>query len=457
MDLFLNEIGSVRQERLNGRKYLVAPTKPMRAMDLDQGYVPKRQIRRSEKAWNGTPVTLNHPHDENGNLVSASSTPEIAGKTNLGYLYNVESVENGEMLEGEVWIDRHNAESIGGQAEELVEKLENGEKVSVSTSYFGDRLDPGNYDGEHREKVMGNLRPDHLALLPNKEGRCSIEDGCLAGEPAANSLKVAGHTDDSGDSDEVPANDRGPKRPRDDGGKFIRKDVDIDSLQNEDEIKVVKTSGDSARGVFHDSIGNHVSVMLDGRIRRLATDSIERVDLISDPSTGTMSNRESKIQELVENHGFDREMLEGASDGCLSHTHERLTEDEGGEQSGNDDDGSSGDDFQKEIMGKLDDLESQIEEKPDRGDVEDIASNVEERREKENLIDTVVANSDYSEEGIEGMELSTLRKMKENVTEDVANYAGQIGAANASVSSGDEDLSGWENRVSERMEMEAED
>lgn len=189
MELLLNELDTVRREELRGREYLVAPVTPMKAMRLDKGYVPEKEIRKSKSAWNGTPVTLNHPADADGNIVSANA-PAIAERTQLGMLYNVDTTDGGEMLEGEVWIDEMKANHIGDDASSVVERLDNGDAVSVSTSYYGDPLDPGEYDGEYREQVMGNLRPDHLALLPNKTGRCSIDDGCVAGDLAANSIQV---------------------------------------------------------------------------------------------------------------------------------------------------------------------------------------------------------------------------------------------------------------------------
>jgi hypothetical protein len=183
MELVLNNVDteSVRRETFQDREFIVAPVVPIQAMRLDGGYVPESHVAKSAPAWNGTPVTLNHPRDASGNLVSANS-PDVAEKTWLGYLFNNRAVD--DKMKGEIWIDVANA------ADDIVERIENGEPMSVSTSYFGDKLEPGVYDGAHREQVMGNIRPDHLALLPNKSGRCTIEDGCVAG-PQANSLRFA--------------------------------------------------------------------------------------------------------------------------------------------------------------------------------------------------------------------------------------------------------------------------
>lgn len=175
--------GSLRRENLEGREHLVAPVRAMQAMRLDGGYVPAAHVEASVPAWNGTAVTLNHPRTPRGELTSAND-PALVEKVWLGRYFNAAYDPDAEALDGEVWIDTARAEEMGGGAGEVVEMLENGSEVSVSTSYFADRLPPGEYDGEHREVVAGNIRPDHLAMLPNKDGRCSIEDGCMAGEDA---------------------------------------------------------------------------------------------------------------------------------------------------------------------------------------------------------------------------------------------------------------------------------
>lgn len=206
MQLVTNELDAenIRYETFKGNDYLVAPTVPIRAMNLDKGYVPTSHVEKSAPAWNGTPLTLNHPRNEHGELVSANS-PDVAEKTWLGHLFNNRAVNGGEKTMGEAWFDIEHCKNLGEQAANIIDKLESGENISVSTSYFFDRLPSGEYDGELRDEVAGNIRPDHLAILLNKSGRCSIEDGCMVG--AANDegeLAVAALPDDPDESDEDP-------------------------------------------------------------------------------------------------------------------------------------------------------------------------------------------------------------------------------------------------------------
>lgn len=495
MKLYLNDLGSVREETLNGREYLVAPTKPIKAMDLDQGYVPQREVSRSEKAWNGTPVTLNHPHDENGNLISASGSPKTASKTNLGYLYNVKSIDGGEMLQGEVWIDRHNANAIGGEAETVVEKLENGDKLSVSTSYFGDRLEAGEYDGKYREKVIGNLRPDHLALLPNKEGRCSIDDGCLAGEPAANSLQVAVNKSVAGvsfegkktgkldkgkiDSDEHTLSDHylfGSGDVKDD---FSYPVVDANKNLRKGNVGSAFEVGASGEGVtkseLHSKLRKLNKEWSEGsrpidqdKLSSNADDSDESggntdeaTDNVRSGNSGHLStmDRESYISFLVENHGFKEDSLEGMGDSCLQTTYESFNEDT------DDDDGDSGQSANSggnELAEKVDQLTETVsdmqEDMLSANEAGEFLQQAREKEKQEELVDEIVSNSEkYDREELEGTETSILEKIKSDVVSHSANYAGQIGGSARVTNDEDTDLSGWENRAGERMDVEGDD
>jgi len=60
----------------------------------------------------------------------------------------------------------------------VVEAIENNEMMELSTGLFTDHDNtPGVWNNEKYLAVARNYRPDHLALLPDKLGACSIEDG----------------------------------------------------------------------------------------------------------------------------------------------------------------------------------------------------------------------------------------------------------------------------------------
>lgn len=197
---------SVRAETLDGTDYAVAPITLLKPMNLNvpanwgvnEAYLPAEQAKESIPSWNGTPLTLNHPSASNGAGTTANS-PEIHEKSVLGRVFNAEW-SNGA-VDAEAWFNKDKIRDMGGTAEQALENVLNGKGVEVSTGYRASKLPSGEYDGETRNAVQGNLKPDHVAVLPNSKGKCSIEAGCGVGQPVANSLIVtnAEHTYSEGD------------------------------------------------------------------------------------------------------------------------------------------------------------------------------------------------------------------------------------------------------------------
>lgn len=176
--------GDVSREQLHGQEYLVAEVVAVREMVLNGGFLPFEEIQRSAPGWNGVPITLHHPEDENGNFISAN-LPEVHESHVLGRLFNAHADEETRGLVGQMWIHLGVAGSHGGEAEQTVDQLESQDALEVSTGYFMEPVpQPGTHEGDSYEQVQTNLLPDHLAALPGGQGACSVEDGC--GAPRAN-------------------------------------------------------------------------------------------------------------------------------------------------------------------------------------------------------------------------------------------------------------------------------
>lgn len=176
-DLLLvsNRSGTVRHETLAGREYLVAPVVAIRAGILNGELVPLDEIGAFIEAWNGIPLPLGHPMNR-GVPVSAN-TPELEASISVGRFWNAELVD--DRLRGEVWVDMAKAQALGGDALEVLKRLENNEGIEVSTAYFRDLEEtPGQLNGQRYTGIQRNLRPDHLALLLHEIGACSWKDGC---------------------------------------------------------------------------------------------------------------------------------------------------------------------------------------------------------------------------------------------------------------------------------------
>ena len=177
----------VRHEELDGRQYLVVPM----SMILEgvhtgsQGpiYYSKSELSKTPKMWNMKPITIAHP--KRGDTA-----------TDLG-IYKSQAIgmimgakwQDGK-LKAEAWIDKKKAKRIEPT---VLEHIESGIPMEVSTGLFADCiLEEGTWKGEKYVATAQNIRADHLAILPDKDGACSISDGAgLLVNQAADPVKNA--------------------------------------------------------------------------------------------------------------------------------------------------------------------------------------------------------------------------------------------------------------------------
>ncbi len=171
----------ISERQHEGRTYLVAPVVAIIEGVLNGRLVPGDEIGRHVESWNGIPLPLNHPQ-ANGLPVSAQS-PEIIENLCVGYFWNAH-YDNG-VLRGEMWIDVEKCRKLGGDGLVLLENLNEGKIIEVSTAYFCDsEPSAGTYKNKPYQGISRNLRPDHLAILLHEEGACNVEQGC--GVPRTN-------------------------------------------------------------------------------------------------------------------------------------------------------------------------------------------------------------------------------------------------------------------------------
>jgi hypothetical protein len=162
---------TARRETYEGREHLVVPIVLLRHTVANNALIEADEL--IPESWNGVPVTVGHPATDGGDFQSANS-PEVLSAWHVGRIFNAKM--EGDKLKGEAWIDIERANNV---APELVSQLESGEPMDVSTGYFSKHEKAsGHYGGKHYRVKHRDLKPDHLALLPNKEGACSWKDGC---------------------------------------------------------------------------------------------------------------------------------------------------------------------------------------------------------------------------------------------------------------------------------------
>lgn len=433
-DQAINSEG-VHRETLDGTEYAVAPVTLLKPMHLNvpgnwnvnEAYLPEDEAKASIPSWNGTPLTLNHP-TQNGAGTTANS-PEMHEKTVLGRVFNA-AWEDGA-VRGEAWFNIPKIREMGGMAENALERVLDGDSVEVSTGYRASKLPSGEYDGKTRNAVQGNLKPDHLAVLPNQQGKCSVEAGCGVGEPVANSLivtnaemidnkSVDGITYsgvDTGELDEseIPNDDYEPhyvfdadtksesSYPLVDGDGNLRRG-NVNSAfelygRAPDSEKLLSVL-EEVNGEFDDppiSDENLEDAMASnasggGRLEwvlsflGMNSDGNEGAESPADP-TETTSNMTERTQELVDNHGFKADNLPAEDTECFDAIYNRFTNEEEPEEQDTETETAENAENVKEITeSELDELISNR--------VDERLAEQQERSQKEELASEIAANTD---------------------------------------------------------------
>lgn len=162
---------SYRKSRLYGRDHLVVPVTMIVPGVLNGSRGPisytKEENDKSVSRWNGMPITEGHPKIH-GQSVSARSE-EVLNKFQHGILLNTKSEDN---LTAEAWIDIENSQRVNPK---VVWSILNNKKIEVSTGLEMVVVQNG------EELIATEYAPDHLAILTDTIGACSIKDGCGLG------------------------------------------------------------------------------------------------------------------------------------------------------------------------------------------------------------------------------------------------------------------------------------
>lgn len=157
-------------------EHMVIPVIAIREGVLNGVFYPEAAISNLAEQWNGVPVPVSHPKDASGNFVTANSA-DAESNHNIGNFFNAKFETKTKALKGELWINIEKATLLGHK--ELLDRLDKGENVDVSTGLWTN-AEPaeGNYRGKPYSSISNSFAADHLAILPNEKGACSVADGC---------------------------------------------------------------------------------------------------------------------------------------------------------------------------------------------------------------------------------------------------------------------------------------
>jgi len=166
---------TMERRRFGDREYIVVPVVPLVTGVHNDLLYDDDANAKAAQAWNGVPVTMRHPGDDNGGYRSAND-PRVLQECAVGRLYNVAWNAVEHKLVGELYLDPDRLMSIAPLA---MSYLTSGRPLEVSTGLWADEVPgEGDWNGEHYRARLINHVPDHLALLPGEEGACNWQDGC---------------------------------------------------------------------------------------------------------------------------------------------------------------------------------------------------------------------------------------------------------------------------------------
>lgn len=167
----------IRNDQMEGKDWIVAPAQ-MITEGVHNGsdgpiFYPAEELAKIPSVWNHKPVVVYHP-EVNGMQVSACSPDQISARK-IGVLMNTAWDGGNKKLGTETWLDPVRIQAVDNR---VAEAIENNEMMEVSTGVYMDlERTEGEWNGEEYIGIARNLQPDHLALLPDQKGACSIDDG----------------------------------------------------------------------------------------------------------------------------------------------------------------------------------------------------------------------------------------------------------------------------------------
>ena len=170
--------GRVRSGQMEGRDYWVVPvTMIMEGVHAGSGgpaYYSEQTLVRHDPGWDHKPIVVYHPQKQDGTNISAAN-PAVLTSSKVGVLLKTRTMDG--KTRSEAWIEKDRAKKVDPRIEQALRK---GIVMEVSTGLYatGVRRKRGTWNGEKYEFEVKSFAPDHLALLPDQIGACSVADGC---------------------------------------------------------------------------------------------------------------------------------------------------------------------------------------------------------------------------------------------------------------------------------------
>lgn len=170
----------LKLKTLDGKSYLTGSVVMAKEMVMNGLMYSKEELKRAVPGWNGRPVTVGHPKSDDGSFITAND-PKVLEDTQIGFIFDAYFRDTDNKLAANVWLDASKLDKFT----DVREAISNEKTLEVSTGLFLDLVtEEGVHNGKKYSGKAVNHLPDHLALLPNEVGACSVADG--AGFPRVN-------------------------------------------------------------------------------------------------------------------------------------------------------------------------------------------------------------------------------------------------------------------------------
>ena len=158
---------TVKRKTVSGKNYVIVPVVMMLEGVHSGSAGPilhtATALSASAQSWNGTPVVIHHPQDENGNFISANST----GVTVFGDVKNFRWEDN--KLKGDAWLEET---KLIAHYPLVLNMLSNGTAVDVSIgAYTTELIEAGKWNGEiyyyTSVAIIETIKPAKLSRANN--------------------------------------------------------------------------------------------------------------------------------------------------------------------------------------------------------------------------------------------------------------------------------------------------
>ncbi len=174
-----NVVARSKRAILNGKEYIVAPATIIvpGVLPGSKGplYYPEEEVAKSVRRWDNAPLTLYHPYDPLTNEHLSASDPGVLERQGIGFIRG--TAYNGK-LRTEAWFEAERTKQLDPR---VYTSLVKGQPIELSTGLYTDNqpaLPGSHFNGRPYTHIARNYRADHLAVLPDQRGACSLSDGC---------------------------------------------------------------------------------------------------------------------------------------------------------------------------------------------------------------------------------------------------------------------------------------